>query len=41
MLSVSNTPITLGMVFWPAVIIGGIVILVCVLASIFGDAWKH
>lgn len=42
--SVVDKPITLGMLFWPAVIIGGFLVLFAIiafLASIFADAWKH
>lgn len=42
--SIADKPLTLGMLFWPAVIIGGLVIFLGVCAfilSIFADAWKH
>lgn len=42
--SIADKPLTLGMLFWPAVIIGGLLLflgVIVLLLSIFADAWKH
>lgn len=42
--SIADKPLTLGMLFWPAVIIGSLLIFLGIIAfllSIFADAWKH
>lgn len=42
--AIADKPLTLGMLFWPAVVIGGLLLFLGVIAfllSIFADAWKH
>lgn len=41
---IADKPLTLGMLFWPAVVIGGLLLFLGIAAfllSIFADAWKH